>query len=89
MSRTLPILLHDKLVGHGFASYDVNRHEEIFKGDHKELRYRPQPRLLSQMLWPATVCHAMTHSRFSQTPKRSIDLVAQQSTIKSQANAKL
>ena len=30
-------LLHDGSVGHGFACYDADRHEEIFLDDHKEL----------------------------------------------------
>lgn len=30
-------LLHDGSVGHGFACYNADRHEEIFIDDHKEL----------------------------------------------------
>jgi hypothetical protein len=33
----LPTLLEDGMVGHGFACYDADRHEEIFLDDHKEL----------------------------------------------------
>jgi hypothetical protein len=36
-SPHLPTLLHDGMVGHGFACYDSQRHEEIFLDDHKEL----------------------------------------------------
>jgi hypothetical protein len=36
-SPHLPVLLHDGMVGHGFACYDGHRHEEIFLDDHKEL----------------------------------------------------
>lgn len=36
-SPHLQMLLHDGMVGHGFACYDDDRHEEIFLDDHKEL----------------------------------------------------
>jgi len=36
-SPHLPLLLHDGMVGYGFACYSVDRHEEIFLDDHKEL----------------------------------------------------
>ena len=37
ISPYIPELLHDGMVGHGFACYDDQRHEEIFLDDHKEL----------------------------------------------------
>ncbi len=33
----LPLLVHDGMVGYGFAWYDVSHHEEVFIDDHKEL----------------------------------------------------
>jgi hypothetical protein len=36
-SPHLPLLVHDGMVGYGFACYNAERHEEIFLDDHKEL----------------------------------------------------